>query len=258
MKQRPIVLSYGGGRQTVAICALVAEGKLPRPERIVMADTGREDPATWRYLDAHVRPMLRNVGLEVEIASHRLATVDLYGKNGDLLLPAFTAGGKLPTLCSTEWKQRVVRRYLRSLGYGPDRPIEMWLGISLDEIGRAKESDKRWVKHGFPLLFNVTMTKQECIKYVLSLGLPETPQSSCWMCPHRQNDQWARLRDNDPAHWKAAVELDARIRQRDERGGVFLHKDRVPLSEADLSAPPEPESSLFGPMADCNSGHCFV
>jgi len=91
---RAEVLSYGGGRQTVAICVLIAQGKLPRPERIVMADTGREATSTWEYLDAHVRPLLRAaVGLEVEVAGHELATVDLYHGEDRLLIPAFTRDG---------------------------------------------------------------------------------------------------------------------------------------------------------------------
>lgn len=36
--------------------------------------------------------------MKVEIAPHTLATVDLYAGNGDLLLPVYTATGKLPTL----------------------------------------------------------------------------------------------------------------------------------------------------------------
>ena len=39
---KPIVWSFGGGVQSVAILVLVAEGKLPKPECVVMSDTGRE------------------------------------------------------------------------------------------------------------------------------------------------------------------------------------------------------------------------
>ena len=38
------------------------------------------------------------LGLTVEIAPHSLATVDIYAKNDDLLLPAFTESGKLAGL----------------------------------------------------------------------------------------------------------------------------------------------------------------
>lgn len=111
-EERALTWSFGGGTQSVAIAVLVARGELPAPEVAVIADTGREATETWDYLERHVRPLLEPVGVPVEIAPHDLSTVDLYGKNGDLLVPAYTGGGdgKLPTFCSTEWKKRVVAR----------------------------------------------------------------------------------------------------------------------------------------------------
>lgn len=135
-----IIFSYGGGTQSAAVVVLIVQGRLPRPERIVMADTGREASQTWDYLREVMQPYLATVGLSVEIASHDLATVDLYGKNGDLLIPAYTENGMLPGLCSTEWKKRPISRWLRGQGYGPANPVITWIGISLDEIGRAKPS----------------------------------------------------------------------------------------------------------------------
>lgn len=46
---RTQVLSYGGGVQTVAMVALVLQGRLPRPDMIVIADTSREKQSTWDY-----------------------------------------------------------------------------------------------------------------------------------------------------------------------------------------------------------------
>ena len=82
------VLNYGGGRQTIAICVLIAKEVLPRPDRIVMADTGREKLSSFDYLEAHIQPLLAPLGLSVEIAPRSLAYVDLYGKNGGM--PRFT------------------------------------------------------------------------------------------------------------------------------------------------------------------------
>jgi hypothetical protein len=97
------VLSYGGGRQTVAMCVLIEQGRLPRPDRIVIADTGREKSSTWEYLSEVVQPRMQHVGLTVEIAPRSLAYVDLYAHNGDLLLPVYTAtrSGKRGLLSGT-------------------------------------------------------------------------------------------------------------------------------------------------------------
>lgn len=132
------VLSYGGGVQSVAMCLLVAQGRLPRPDRIVIADTGREARSTWEYLDAHVQPLLREHDLTVEIAPHSLASHDLRGTSGSLLIPVWTRDGvPTPGFCSGEWKRDVVYRYLRNSGV---KQSVHWIGYSLDERRRARPS----------------------------------------------------------------------------------------------------------------------
>src|SRR5258708_12911741 len=112
---KPIVWSNGLGVQSTAIAVLVRQGRLPKPDRIVTADTGWEFKRTWEYTEQYVSPMLAEIGLEIEVAPHSLSKVDLYSHKGEVLIPAFTQNAKLPTFCSSEWKMLVVRRYLRSL-----------------------------------------------------------------------------------------------------------------------------------------------
>ena len=252
---KPIVWSYGGGTQSVAIAVLVVEGVLPMPERIVIADTGREATETWEYTREVVDPYLASVGLKVEIAPHSLATVGLYGKNGDLLIPAFTSdGGKLPTLCSNEWKKRVVNRWCRAQGYGPKRPIRMWLGISVDEVHRAKPSGTAWMGYHWPLLLDRPTRRDGCVSLVQRAGLPEPPRSACWMCPHRNDAEWRRLRDDYPDDWAKAVALEASMQARDERdGGIYLHRDRAPLADVNIDG-----DETLDVFDECDSGFCFV
>jgi len=225
------------------MAVLVRDGKLPRPECVVFADTGREDPATMAYHHAHVAPFL-----PLEVAPHSLAKVDLYGKNGDLLMPAFTETGKLPTFCSTEWKRRVVHRFLRGKGYGPKRPVTMWLGISLDEFSRAHDSPVRWIEHSYPLL-DMRLTRADCERIIAEAGLPPAPKSTCTGCPFRSREQWIELRDNRPAAFAEAVALDASIRER--HPGTYLHRARLPLAEAVMQPTKDEE-------AECQTAFCFV
>jgi len=206
------ILSYGGGTQTAAMCVLVAQGKLPRPDYVIAADTGREMPTTWEYADTHMRPLLAAVGLDLHIAPHDLATVDLYSGNADLLVPAYTDTGKLPTYCSNEWKQRVVRRYARQvLGCGTD--MVNWIGFSLDEVKRIKGEEGR----RYPLI-DLMLTKADCEHIITAAGLPLPRKSRCWMCPHQHNAEWREVRA-DAFLWRQAIELDQEIRDMDERGG---------------------------------------
>jgi len=240
------ILSYGGGTQTAAMCVLVAQGKLPKPDYVIAADTGREMPSTWEYADQYMRPLLASVGLELHIAGHDLATVDLYSGNGDLLLPVFTETGKLPTYCSDKWKARVVRRYARQvLGTGTD--LVNWIGFSLDEISRVNSE----VGRRFPLI-DLMLTAADCKCVIEAAGLPLPRKSRCWMCPHQHNSEWREVK-TDPALWAQAIELDKEIRDNDERGGVWLHPTRQPLELADLDADDRKE-----PNRQCAFGLCFV
>lgn len=251
---KPVVLSFGGGTQTVAILVLVALGRLPRPDLVVMADTGREASETWDYAEAHVEPLLKRLGLRLEIAPHTLARRDLYSYKGELLLPAWTQGGRLPTFCSSEWKRRVVRRHLRAAGVDA---CVTWIGISLDEFGRAKDSDRKWQEFRWPLLFDAPLRRSECRQLVIDYGLPPPPRSSCWCCPHRRDPEWRRLREHYPKDWQAACELDEAVRAADQQGGVWLHGSRRPLADAPLAEEPTLHP-LLGEVDGCDSGFCWV
>lgn len=249
-----LVFNYGGGRQTVAMCILIQKGVLPRPDRIVMADTGKENQSTWDYLETYTTPMLANIGLQVEIAPHDLATVkDMYALNGDMVLPAFTADGKLGGFCSNEWKKRVVERYCRLNGIleGGTR----WLGLAFDEKKRWKDlkgkKEGKWVIE-CPLV-DLMLNTASCLAIIENYGWPLPITSSCIMCPHKRNKQWRYLRDNSPEQFEEACQIDEFIRENDDMGGLWLHHSRVPLREANIDID-ESQSTV----RQCSLGMCFV
>jgi len=243
------ILNYGGGMQTIAMCVLVATSTLPKPDAVIAADTGREVQSTWAYAETYARPLLASVGLPLHIAPHSLSTVDVYGKNNDLLMPVYTATGKLPTYCSTEWKARAVNRYARQ-ELGIIGSITNWIGFSFDERRRVKgEAGRR-----FPLI-DLMLTRADCERIVLDAGLPLPRKSRCEVCPHQHPAEWLEVYD-DPAAWARACALDEELRANDERGGVWLHESRRPLRDltrADLLA-----STRREPDRQCGLGMCFV
>ncbi len=259
MMNKPLVFSYGGGVQSIAIALLIASGKLPKPDRIVFADTSREATETFEYTEASVAPLLATLGLKIEVAPHDLATVDMYSKKSNgLLIPTYTRSGKLPTFCSVEWKQRVLRRYIGGAEANPGGVV-IWLGISTDEVERLKPSDVEWIEHVWPLCdfpvsagYGVRMSRSACRQLILDYGWPDPPKSSCWMCPHRRNAQWQRLKRYYPADFEKAVQLDKEVRAKDTKDGVWLHESYKPLDEVDFSQEDQP--GLFG----CESGMCWT
>lgn len=224
------VLSYGGGVQTVAMIALVLQGRLPRPDMIVIADTGREKQSTWDYLDEIVQPALEREGMAVEIAPHSLATVDIYAHNGDLLLPVYTSTGKLPTFCSNEWKQRVVKRHLRSREVSE---CHAWIGFSLDEKIRVEraQDDEGWYQRIFPL-YERGLTRADCEIIIQGYGWPLPSSSACWMCPNMDDAEWHTMKRDYPADFAQAIELEKEIQEWD--GEIWLTEHRKPLAQVEF------------------------
>jgi hypothetical protein len=238
-----IVWSYGGGVQSAAIGVLIVQGKLPRPDLAVIADTGREASSTWEYLRDHMQPFLG--GLTIHVAPHSLATVDLGSRAP--IIPWFTATGKLPTFCSVEWKRRVVRRWIRSQGVAG---CDLWLGISTDELERAKSSDVQWLAHVYPLLTIVPMSRANCAALLRGAGLPIPQRSACFMCPHRSDHDWRSLSDADR---QRAIEFEREHSAADGKGGLFLHRSLRPLSEA-----PYESDDTQTTLDLCDAGHCWT
>jgi hypothetical protein len=240
-------LNYGGGTQTVAMVVLVVNGVLPRPDHVIIADTSREVSSTWQYLDEHIQPLIgRELDMQVEVAPHSLAKVDLYSNNGGILVPAFTPTGKLRAWCSGEWKARVVARYLRSIH--PKGAFSNWIGFSLDEQRRIKSNGEGRI---YPLIA-LAITRSDCERIIVGAGLPLPDKSRCWCCPNQHNQEWRGL---SPEEMQKAIALDNEIRETDlgrGEGGLFLHHSATPLGEADLDVP----DRKIPP--GCQSGLCFL
>ncbi|MFE7116508.1 hypothetical protein ACFU99_13955 [Streptomyces sp. NPDC057654] len=235
--------------------ALSAEGILPKADYAIFADTGWEPRAVYDHLDRLEReiaepagiPVLRvtagNIRKDALDPGHRFASMPLYILNKD------GKQGMTRRQCTGEYKIKPIKKKVREiLGYPhPQRIpkgvfVEQWVGISTDEFHRAKDADVRYMHNVHPLI-DIDWSRDDCIRYLTSLGLADTPKSSCLGCPFHGNAQWRRIRDTSPAEWQDVVEFDAAIRKGNARanatgnallGQAFLHRSRVPLDQAPI------------------------
>ncbi|MGW0137557.1 hypothetical protein [Streptomyces calvus] len=235
--------------------ALSAEGVLPKVDYAIFADTGWEPAAVYAHLDRLETeiaapagiPVLRvstgNVRNDALDLNHRFASMPLYILNQD------GKQGMTRRQCTGEYKIKPIKKKVRELlGYPyPQRIpkdvfVEQWVGISTDEFHRAKDADVRYMKNVHPLI-EMGWSRGDCVRYLASLGLGDTPKSSCLGCPFHGNAQWRHIRDTSPEEWQDVVEFDAAIRKGNARanaagnkllGQAFLHRSRVPLNEAPI------------------------
>lgn len=253
--ERKIVFSYGGGRQSVALILCMIEGRIPWPDHIIMADTGRENETTWKYHNQIIAPLLAQYSRHVEIAGPAYCSVGLHSTHGSLLIPVYSEPrGKYSTWCSSEWKRRTRDRYMKAMGI---KPKEMWLGLGYEE-------DRRWKKTHMSYqgkclvrcpMVDLQMTTAEGLALIAKHGLPLPTHSSCYMCPQKSNAEWIELKNNSPEQWAQAVALDAELREEsieDGKGPIYLHYNRKPLpiaiAEAEDNAIPR----------RCESEGCFT
>ncbi len=247
-----IVWNYGGGIQSAAIGVLVREGSLPKPDLAVIADTSRERRTTWDYLHGVMQPYLNSIGLKIEIASHKLARVDLYDSNGLTIMPAYTTEGRLSAFCSGEWKRDVIMRWLRLQRV---KECTQWIGYSIDEMRRVPENDRaKWCKMEFPLIDRM-INRAMCKRLIEAAGLPVPSKSRCWCCPHMNAEEWAETLA-EPVDGPLAVSLDREVRANDpQQKGLFLHYSRQPLQ---LVAAGTATESISLPIRACEGAHCWT
>jgi hypothetical protein len=247
--------SSGGGVQSTAIAALIVQGRLPKPDLAVIADTERELSTTWAYMEATTLPALASVGVTLHrVKKSAYATVDLYGgKDGNtLLIPAFTTQGddigKLSGFCSNEWKKRVIQRWA-TREHGVKAAMQ-WVGISTDEARRATASaNGKWGTR-YPLI-ELNMSRADCFAAVEAMGWPEPPRSSCWMCPNHHESEWLWQRMAAPQDHRKAIVFDREMRKRDPH--AWLHPSATPLEGVVFD---EANEVMFG--KNCQTGLCFV
>jgi len=246
------VLSLGAGVQSTTLALMAAHGVVgPMPDCAIFADTGWEPRAVYEHLDWLMSPNVLPFPVHVVSAGNIRSDLVKAANGGRWAsIPAFVRtahGGKaevgmIRRQCTKEYKIAPIRRKVRELAgltrrRSPDHPIvEQWIGISLDEVIRMKPSFESWQVNRWPLV-EQRMSRQDCLTWLRRYGYPEPPKSSCIGCPFHSDTMWRAMRDDDAEAWADAIAVDRMIRSglRGVHGEVYLHRQAVPLDQADLS-----------------------
>lgn len=268
------VLSFGAGTQSTAMVMLAVENRLP-VDLIVFADTGAE---TTRVVE-HAKQMQKLVEEKTEIKFLIVKPKEdakqsieryLFGDGKRNLFPFWVKSGLMRRQCTAEFKiipiQKAIRNHL-GLKKGQHFPkrdihINMYLGITTDEIMRAKDSREKWITNKFPLL-ELNWDRQEAINYVKHHGI-NPPRSACTFCPFKSKEEWFLLSEEEPNLYQQAIKYDKRLREvgvnfKGMREEMYLHKSKRPLKEAVDAY--KLQGSIFTEEdytdIECE-GHCFL
>lgn len=262
----PKIFAFGGGWQSTAALVLAARKELD-VKTFVFSNVGAdsEHPGTLAYLERWAKPYARAHGLQlVEVSAMRKGQPDtLYRRltrpgSRSLPIPVRMSNGAPGTRsCTADFKIKVVGRVAQALGARPDRPAEVSIGISVDEIHRAntRRSEPHEVLR-YPLL-EKGIRRADCARVINEAGLPVPPKSACWFCPLRSLGSWRRLRRDEPELFERACQLEDLLSERRAalgRDPVYFSRRGMPLREAIAAADDEL------PLGDegCDGGWCWT
>lgn len=252
------IISLGAGVQSSTLALMAAAGEIsPMPDAAIFADTGWEPIGVYTWLDWLETQLPFPVH---RVSAGNIRTDILHGKITEkgttrwVSPPLYTLGKKgkgiIPRQCTSEYKIEPIIKHLRSmLGWVPRQrstpgiSVTCWIGISSDEASRMKISRNRWIENRWPLIEG-RLTRGHCLEWLERKmhefpAAPKVERSACIGCPFRSNAEWRAL---SAAEFEDACVVDDFIRTRFRKSGqdndmhdeVFLHRDAIPLRDADL------------------------
>lgn len=261
----PRIISYGGGVQSTAMIVLAVTGEIDADGAVFVNVGDRaESPETLGYVRDVAIPWAAGHGFTVtevrRIARNGQPFADLYDytidtNNRSIPIPVRGANGAPGRRsCTVDWKIKVIERHIRSLGATVDAPVDVLVGISTDEIERAKPWPGRSVQRQVWPLLDLGISRDRCRTIIADAGLPIPPKSACWFCPMQSPRSWAETRRDNPDRFTQAVEFEAAINRKRHMNG----KDDVTLSRIPLADIAEAQTPLPFETEGCDEGGCFT
>ncbi len=271
MKKKHIdSISCGQGAPSLFLIWLAGQRLFPC-DIVIVADTGNENDMLWSngrrsgartFFDEVTKPLAEEFGIDAAfvrtVDKKKKPLPDLHldqryedGKK-EIDLPLFgSKGGRLMQSCTDKWKKRAIRQELRRHGA---RKATVRLGITMDEVGRMKQSKEKWETLTWPLTLTVReggkrgWYRSEIQDEMKRAGIPYIIRSQCDFCPHKNLFRW---RMSSPETIQAAAEFERKL----GKGDFFLTPHRMPLLNAIDLMESKQSLEIFD---SCDSGYCFT
>ena len=250
------ILSLGAGVQSSAVLLMAIHGEIKPIEHCIFSDTGWEPKHVYSYLEK-LKPLIKKSGIQFHrVQSHSKNTTgsikeDALKNDRFAAIPFHTLNvdGKRSIMrrqCTSEYKILPVERRIREImglkykqryarKYGI---VHQLMGISTDEVQRAKDNYKPYIFTKFPLL-DLGMSRQDCLNWMADKGYELPKRSACIGCPYHDNSEWLNLKENHYDEFMEAVDFEKKMQVKLETkfdGKVFLHPSCEPLETVDFAS----------------------
>lgn len=264
-------VSYGAGVQSTALLVLAAQGRIDF-NLFLFANVGddSEHPDSLRYFNEVAKPYAEAHGIEmVELRrvwkrGERKGQVEtLWGRlmrdgSRSLPIPVRMSNGAPGTRsCTADFKIKVIGDELKRRGATPENPATVALGISVDEIERARPGIDPLATYQFRVypLLDLGLNRRDCQRLIGEAGLPVPGKSSCFFCPFHNKETWRALKRDTPELWEKACQLEDTLNERRRmlgRDEVYLTRHGIPLRDT------LDDQLVLDGMDGCDSGWCMT
>jgi hypothetical protein len=254
--ENPIhIISLGAGVQSSTLALMAAKGEItPMPTAAIFADTQAEPASVYKWLEWLEKQLPYPVHRVTKGSLEKNCLEVKYSEKNKRLsfsgIPAFVrmpdgTQGLSPRQCTRDFKidpcTKRINAVRRQIGANP-RAV-LWIGISTDEIYRAKQHrNSPRIENRFPL-FEKRFSRKNCLDWMALMGFPLPPRSACYFCAYHNDAEWVRLRDFEPGEFARAIRFEkdfqASTARTPMRGVPFLHRSMKPLDQVDFSTEEE-------------------
>jgi len=271
------VINLGAGVQSSCLALMAAKGEVgPMPDFAVFADTQAEPKNVYDWLDWLEKqlpyPVIRVTNGDLTESNLKIRQRSEGGTWMRRSIPVF---GKSPTgevvaalgrKCTADYKIKPIIKHIRKacgITHGQKEiTVTQWIGISYDEMQRMKMPKDKWTQHRWPLV-ELKMRRGHCLDWMKANGYPEPPRSACYYCPFHSDEEWRRLKIEDPEHFIKAIRFDKEIREKTKIGApdlrmeIYLHRSCKPLDEVDFDNEEDKGQLGFDFQSECE-GMCGI
>ena len=244
------VLSFGAGVQSTALALLSGNQKTSIPvfDFGIFSDTGAEPDSVYDCLEK----VKKHASFPIITAIHKKGLKHSIHEakqtgSGFVGVPFFTKKengsiGMLRRQCTNHYKIQPVHKEIRKqLGYTKGQHVKhtvnVFIGISRDEMTRMTTPQHKWMNHVYPLV-QMEWTRSHCLDFLKKEWKHKVGKSSCTFCPYHDNQAWREMKNNDPNSWNEALMIDETIRNgfQHTKESLYLHRLGVPLKTIDFDA----------------------
>lgn len=249
------ILSLGAGVQSSTLALMAAKGEVgPMPVAAVFADTGSEPANVYLWME-WLKSMLPFPVITVQKGDLKTVALtirqrkDGTGQWAKTVIPTFIlnkdgSGGMVQRQCTYDFKVLpLIRKTKELIKLHKATNAIQWIGISLDEVRRMKESRDKKIAHRWPLV-DLGMKRHDCLRWMEANGYPKPPRSACTFCPYHSDAEWGRMKRESPAEFMQAVQFEkdlqeVKLKTNNMRGIPFFHNSLKPLGGIDFSTEEE-------------------